>query len=109
MDTIRTIEEYKTVESAASNRRRFLRFPPSDQGIIFLQFPGTSLEGRDYPALIIDESRVSILCSVVLPDWSEDLKTLTWKEADGILTECPIVRITPLANKVYLVAFTFAD
>jgi hypothetical protein len=101
--------EQQSVTHSASNRRRFLRFPPSDQGIIFIQFPGTSLEGREYPALIIDESRVSILCSVVLPDWTEDLTTLTWKESDGILTECPIVRITPLANKVYLIAFTFAE
>lgn len=94
------------------NRRKFIRYNADEHCLTWIQFPDSApavLQNRAFPCLVIDESRVSMSCSIVLPDFEGEVSEIIWHETKFIKSRCKIVRISHLANRVYILVFNFNE
>lgn len=94
------------------NRRKFIRFPVDEHSITWVQFNETApniLQNRTFPCLVIDESRVSMSCSIVLPDFEGEINEIIWHESKTLKSKCKVVRLSHLANRVYILVFHFNE
>ena len=89
-------------------KRNFIRFKPQTPTVIQIKLNTTDRQSEFIPAIVIDQNHNSKSCLLHANDLKEEiLKTLEWKEEDGVITPCKIIRLTPLDKDSYRLVFSF--